>query len=276
MDDSQELHIGFIGAGRMATALARGLIAAGVLSAERIVACDPLGDARLRFTEECGAAAVEAAGEVWTRSDVVVLAIKPQHVAEALAEGRPHTGFGHLVISIAAGVRLSSLLSGLGEGVRLVRVMPNTPALVSAGASAFALGGAAGDDDARLVERLFSTVGTVVQLPEHLLDAVTGLSGSGPAYVYQVIEALSDGGVLCGLPRDAATALAAQTVLGAARMVLETGEHPAALKDAVASPGGTTIAGLRELERGGLRSALIAAVEAATRRSQELGGSVRK
>jgi pyrroline-5-carboxylate reductase len=166
---------------------------------------------------------------------------------------------------------LKLLIASLGSQARLARVMPNTPCLVGAGASAYALGGAATAADGQLVARLLSTVGIAVELDESLLDAVTGLSGSGPAYVYQVIEALSDGGVLMGLPRDVATRLASQTVLGAAQMVMHTGEPPAVLKDAVASPGGTTIAGLHALESGGLRAALMNAVRAATLRSRELG-----
>jgi pyrroline-5-carboxylate reductase len=176
-----------------------------------------------------------------------------------------------LVVSIAAGVSLARLAEGLAPGTRLVRVMPNTPCLVGASASAFSPGEHATEEDVSLVQGLLDTVGKAFRLPEHLLDAVTGLSASGPAFVYLVIEALSDGGVRAGLPRDVSTALAAQTVLGAARMVLETGQHPGALKDAVASPGGTTIAGLHELERAGVRGALMSAVEAASRRAAELG-----
>jgi pyrroline-5-carboxylate reductase len=204
---------------------------------------------------------------------VIILAVKPQSMRSLLDELRPLFNPSHLVISIAAGVTLSALSSALGENTRLVRVMPNTPCLVGQGASGFALGSAATPDDASFTQALLSTVGIAVQVPESLLDAVTGLSGSGPAYAFQVIEALSDGGVSAGLPRDVATRLAAQTLLGAARMVLATGQHPGVLKDAVASPGGTTIAGLHELERGGLRATLMNAVVAATRRSQELGRS---
>jgi pyrroline-5-carboxylate reductase len=165
---------------------------------------------------------------------------------------------------------LKQLAEGIGAKSRMVRVMPNTPCLVGASASAYAAGEAATEDDLKLVDRLLNAVGRAYRLPEHLLDAVTGLSGSGPAYVYVMIEALSDGGVRVGLPRDVATALAAQTVLGAARMVLETQQHPSVLKDKVTSPGGTTIAGLHALERGGFRAALIDAVEAATQRAKEL------
>jgi len=175
-----------------------------------------------------------------------------------------------VLVSIAAGVTLAQLEAELAPGARIVRVMPNTPALVGASASAFALGRAARREDADLVEKLLETVGVACELNESLLDAVTGLSGSGPAYIYLVIEALSDGGVAAGLPRDAATKLAAQTVLGAAKMVLETGLHPGALKDMVASPGGTTIEGLCELEKGKLRGTLISAVRAAAEKSRKM------
>jgi pyrroline-5-carboxylate reductase len=177
----------------------------------------------------------------------------------------------HLILSIAAGVTLAQMTQALGEGRRLVRVMPNTPCLVGASASGYAAGPGASADDVRLVDRPLNSVGKAFPLPEKLLDAVTGLSGSGPAYVFVLIEALADGGVRAGLPRDVALQLAAQTVFGAAKMLLETGLHPAALKDQVASPGGTTIAGLHALEQGGFRAALIDAVVAAANRSMELG-----
>lgn len=265
--------IGFLGAGKMATALALGMIRAGVVAPEQVVGADPFEAAREAFGRQTGAAITADNLDAVARSEVVFLSVKPQHLAELLAEVRPALAERHLLVSIAAGVSLAVLEREAGAGVRVIRVMPNTPALVGSGASAFSRGSAATDADAALVERLLSTVGTVHAVPEKLLDAVTGLSGSGPAYVYQIIEALSDGGVRAGLPRAVATALAAQTVLGAARMVLETGEHPGALKDAVTSPGGTTIAGLHALETGGLRGTLMNAVDAATRRSAELGRS---
>ena len=176
----------------------------------------------------------------------------------------------HLIVSIAAGVSIATLEAGLGPDRRIVRVMPNTPALVGEGASGYCLGTHARESDEATVRKCLDSVGRAYRVPESLLDAVTGLSGSGPAFVYVMIEALSDGGVRVGLPRDVATTLAAQTVLGAAKMVLETGLHTGVLKDQVTSPGGTTIAGLHALERGGVRAALIDAVEAATRRSAEL------
>lgn len=269
--NGKQWRVGFIGAGKMATALARGLIAARFTSADKIVASDVFAEARKQFADETKARAVDSNLEVVDSSEIVVLAVKPQQMSGVLAELKTIISPQHLVISIAAGVPIKTLAAGLGEQTRIVRVMPNTPCLVGSSASGFAIGGAATAQDKGLVEQLLSAVGVAVAVDEKLLDAVTGLSGSGPAYVYQIIEALSDGGVRVGLPRDVATKLAAQTVLGGAKMVLETGEHPGVLKDAVTSPGGTTIAGLHALERGGLRAALINAVEAATNRSKELG-----
>ena len=266
-----EQHIGFIGAGQMATALGQGFVRAGLIAAEDLVAADPSAEARKRFAETTGGRTTEDNPEVAAGADVLLLAVKPQQMAGVLAGLRGKVTERHLVISIAAGIRLEVLAAGLGEEVRLVRVMPNTPCLVGKGASGYCTGPTATADDARLVEQLLGAVGIAHCVEEKLMDAVTGLSGSGPAFVYVMIEALSDGGVRMGLPRVAATALAAQTVLGAAQMVLATGDHPGVLKDRVTSPGGTTIAGIKALESAGLRAALIDAVEAAARRSIELG-----
>jgi len=255
----------------MATALAGGLIASGFTTAENVWASDTFDSARERFARETGAQAVESNLTIMKQADVVILSVKPQHVSEILEEIQQAHTDQHLVVSIAAGCPLSLFVEKLGTDARLIRVMPNTPCLVKQGASAFARGGQATEEDASLVESLLSTVGIAVEVPETQLDAVTGLSGSGPAYIYQVIEALSDGGVRMGLPRHIALQLAAQTVKGAAEMVLETGEHPGTLKDAVTSPGGTTIAGIHALEAGGLRHTLMDAVSAATNRSIELG-----
>ena len=263
---------GFIGSGRMATALVRGMLRAGLARAGDIVASDPLEAARTSLQAETGISVFDANPPVVERSDVLVLAVKPQTMLTALAQLRPALHDGHLVISVAAGVSIAALCEGLGMERRIIRVMPNTPALLGEGASAYAIGPGVTADDEAVVRSFLESVGRVVCVPEPLLDAVTGLSGSGPAFVYLMIEALSDGGVRVGLPRETATLLAAQTVVGAARMVLETGLHPGVLKDQVASPGGTTIAGLHALERGGVRGALIDAVEAATRRSAELAG----
>ena len=266
-------RLGFIGAGRMATALARGFVAQGLASAEQMIASDPLPAAAQEFARETGAKTTTDNAQVVAASDCLFLAVKPQQMAEVLAELCGKVTDKHLVVSVAAGITLAALAKGLGPGPRLVRVMPNTPCLIGQGASVYSLGPGATAADGELVGRLLSAVGVGCEAPEKLLDAVTGLSGSGPAFVYIMIEALSDGGVRMGLPRDLALKLAAQTVRGAAEMVLASGEHPAVLKDRVASPGGTTIAGLQALESGGLRAALIAAVEAAARRSAELGTS---
>lgn len=267
-----KLSIGFLGAGKMATALARGFVAAQVVTPKQIIASDMLEVARTAFGETLkGAITTTSNRDVVKRSQVVVLAVKPDQVDAVLTEVRPSFTEEHLLISIAAGVTLARLQTALGEAARIVRVMPNTPALVGAAACGFALGRQATADDARQVQQLLSAVGTAYQVKESLLDAVTGLSGSGPAYVFLMIEALSDAGVAAGLPRDVATKLAAQTLLGSAKMVLETGLHPGALKDMVTSPGGTTIEGLHELEKAGVRGALINAVRAASEKSKKLG-----
>lgn len=265
--------IGFLGAGQMASALGKGFVTAGIIGSDKIFGYDVSPDAAQRFAAATGGTTVASPAALLSAARLVFLAVKPQHLPDLLTQIRDAVTAEHLVVSIAAGQSLDRLAAGLPSGTRLVRVMPNTPCLVSEGASAFAMGPHCQPQDVQVVETLLTTTGLAVQVPEKLLDAVTGLSGSGPAYVYQIIEALSDGGVRVGLPRDVATRLAAQTVLGAAKMVLATGQHPGQLKDAVTSPGGTTIAGLHELERGGLRGILMDAVEAATERSRELGQS---
>jgi len=271
MATSDGLRIGFLGAGKMATALARGWLAAKLATPDHVIAADPLPQAREAYQKETGLRCVADNRQIVANSDVLLLAIKPQNLAAVMTEIRATLAQRHLLVSIVAGATLRQLADGLGPERRLIRVMPNTPCLLGASASGYAPAATATPEDVELVGRLLNAVGRAFRLPEKLIDAVTGLSGSGPAFVYVMIEALSDGGVRVGLPRDVATALAAQTVFGAAKMILETGEHPGVLKDMVASPGGTTIAGLHALERGGLRAALIDAVEAATRRSAELG-----
>jgi len=265
------LTIGFLGAGKMATALARGFVRAEIATPKYIIAGDVSAAARTAFTRETGAKTTAANAEVLKFASVLVLAVKPDQVAGMLADLRGGFSGNHLLISIAAGVTLAKMEAALPAGTRVIRVMPNTPALVGEAAAAFALGKSATVADGDLAKKLLSAVGVAFQVKESLLDAVTGLSGSGPAYVYQFIEALSDGGVATGLPRDVATKLAAQTVLGAAKMVLETGQHPGALKDQVTSPGGTTIEGLHELEKGQLRATVMSAVRAATEKSKKLG-----
>lgn len=265
-----KLRIGFLGAGKMATALAQGILRAGLAEAKDVFASDVAAGARESFARQTGGKVFDSNLELAKAAQILVLAVKPGQVSGVLRKLRDGFTPRHLLISIAAGVPLGHLLENLSPGARIVRVMPNTPALVGVSAAAYAVGEGATPADGELVEKLLSSVGLVYRVNESLLDAVTGLSGSGPAYVYQFIEALSDGGVAAGLPRDIATRLAAQTVLGAAKMVLETGLHPGALKDQVTSPGGTTIAGLHELEKGGLRGTVMNAVLAAAEKSRRL------
>jgi len=267
------LTIGFLGAGKMATALAKGFIRAGLVTADDVLASDPSRSASTSFVKEVGGRATNSNSDVAKSSSVLILAVKPDQVSTVLTDIRESFTPNHLLLSIAAGVPLAKLESVLGPAARLIRVMPNTPALVGASASAFAPNHAALPEDSQLAEKLLSAVGIAFAVKETLLDAVTGLSGSGPAYVYLFIEGLSDGGVAAGLPRELATRLAAQTALGAAKMVLETGLHPGALKDMVTSPGGTTIEGLHELEKGKFRGTLMSAVRAATDKSKKLGQS---
>jgi pyrroline-5-carboxylate reductase len=263
--------VGFLGAGQMATALAKAWANAGLLDLKHSLAGEPDASARNKFTDATGLRAVPTNAEVVQGSQILVLAVKPQILAAALGEVRGSLTDRHLVVSIAAGVTLAQLAGHLGSETRVVRVMPNTPCLVGASATGYAVGPAALPDDSAIAARLFGSVGVALAVPEGQLDAVTGLSGSGPAYVYMMIEALADGGVRAGLSRETALKLAAQTVFGSAKMVLETGTHPAALKDAVASPGGTTIAGIHALERGAFRATVMNAVEAAATRAAELG-----
>ncbi len=273
MGMAEKLTIGFLGAGKMGTALARGFINAGLVKAGHVIGSDPAPAARAAFARETRARTAGSNADVVKFARVIILAVKPDQVGGALAEIRGGFTGKHLLISIAAGIPIARLEGGLAAGSRVIRVMPNTPALVGAAAAAYALGKAAKPEDGRLAEKLLSAVGVALPVKESLLDAVTGLSGSGPAYVYLMIEGLSDGGVAAGLPRDVAVRLAAQTVMGAAKMVLDTGLHPGVLKDMVTSPGGTTIEGLHELEKARVRGALISAVRAAAEKSRKLGQS---
>jgi pyrroline-5-carboxylate reductase len=263
---------GFIGAGKMATALIQGLIRVGMASPAKIAASDPQGLAREAIAAT-GIAVSEDNREVARSCDVIVLAVKPQQMRAVFEDLQAELTSRHLVISIAAGTTLATLEDGLGPDLRLVRVMPNTAALVGEGAAGYCLGPNATAQDEATVRSCLGAVGRAYAVPEPLLDAVTGLAGSGPAFVFLMIEALSDGGVRMGLPRATATEMAAQTVLGAAKLVLVTGLHPGVLKDQVASPAGTTIAGLQILERDAVRGAFLDAVEAATLRATELGAS---
>jgi pyrroline-5-carboxylate reductase len=263
-------RIGFIGTGNMAEALIRGLVHAGVTQKEQILGSDPREERRREMSERYGVRVVADNAEVAREVDILVLSVKPQVMARVLEQVSPHIHAHALVISIAAGIPLAAIERKLPQA-RVIRTMPNTPALVGAGATAIAAGGHATEEDIGAARRIFDSVGTSVVLEEAQLDAVTGLSGSGPAYIFLIIEALSDAGVKVGLSRHNAQALAAQTVLGSAKLLIETNEHPGRLKDMVTSPGGTAIAGLHTLEAGGLRTTLMNAVEEATRRSRELG-----
>ncbi len=267
----KDLTLGFLGSGKMASALAKGFIKTGLISPDRILASDVQAGAREQFQRETGAKTTSSNPEVVRFGKVLVLAVKPAQIVSLLGEIRPYYTETHLLVSIAAGITLATLASELFETARIIRVMPNTPALVGACAAGYALGEMATPEDGAVVQELLSATGYACELKENLLDAVTGLSGSGPAYGFIIIEALSDGGVAAGLPRELATRLAAQTLLGAAKMVLETGLHPGALKDMVASPGGTTIEGVHELEKGAVRASLINAVRAATEKARLLG-----
>lgn len=266
----KEKKIGFIGGGNMAEALIRGLLAGGVPAADLAVA-EPFDERRAFLADRYGVASSADNGSVAAASDVIVLAVKPQTAPAVLAELGAAVTPAKLLVSIMAGIGTEAIEAACPAGARVVRVMPNTPALVLEAASAIAAGSGATGDDLSLARRIFELVGKAWLVEEKLLDAVTGLSGSGPAYVLTFIEALSDAGVKNGLPRDVASGLAAQTVLGTAQLLLETREHPAQLKEKVTSPGGTTIAGLHVLDKDGFRGTVISAVDAATARSKELG-----
>lgn len=263
--------IGFIGGGNMAAALIRGLLQSHTVSPDQIRASDVKAERLTELHEKYGIQTSTENDEIARWADVLVIAVKPQIVDRILAPIAASLSEGDLVISIAAGVPLEAIETRLPEGARVIRSMPNTAAMALAGATAIAPGAHATAADLEVARALFDAVGRCVVLDESLLDAVTGLSGSGPAYVMLMIEALADGGVKVGLGRDTALLLAAQTVYGAAKLQLETGEHPGRLKDMVTSPGGTAIAGLHTLEAGGLRRTLIDAVETASLRSAELG-----
>ncbi len=264
-------RVGFLGSGNMGEALIRGMLQSGLVPAGAIAASDAQRDRLAHIAGQYGIRGVASNVDLVRESDVIVLAVKPQIMGAVIGEVAPEVDAQKLLISIAAGVATGTIRAQLGRPVRLIRVMPNTPALVLEGVTAIARaeGLAAGDLEA--AQELFGAVGKAVLLDEDSLDAVTGLSGSGPAYIAIVIESLADGGVKMGLDRATAMTLAAQTVLGSAKLILETGAHPGQLKDMVSSPGGTTIAGIAALEEGGVRRTFINAVERATLRSRELG-----
>jgi pyrroline-5-carboxylate reductase len=267
----QDKKVGFVGAGNMAGALIKGLLHSGTLGPAQIQASDVRDERLAELAVQHGIETTKDNAKLAAWADVVVLAVKPQVIDKVMSPVAEGIGPRALVMSIVAGVPIEALEARLPKGARVIRTMPNTAAIALAGATAIAPGTHASDEDLALARRLFEATGCVVVLEETLLDAVTGLSGSGPAYVMLMIEALADGGVKVGLHRETALLLAAQTVYGSAKLLLETGEHPGRLKDMVTSPGGTAIAGLHTLEAGGLRTTLINAVENATRRSAELG-----
>lgn len=263
--------IAFLGGGNMAEALIKGLLAAGAAKADQIFVTDISSD-RLEYLKKTyGIIIQKNNGETVEQSGIILLCVKPQVIDRVLEEIAPVADTSKLVISIAAGITIGRMERVLTGKPRVIRVMPNTPALVLAGAAGLAGGKNATGDDLALAQSIFNSVGRSFVVDEKLMDAVTGLSGSGPAYVFEIIDALSDAGVKAGLPRELALELAAQTVYGAAKMVLETKEQPGRLRDMVTSPGGTTIEGLHALEKGKLRATLMNAVEAATARSRELG-----
>jgi pyrroline-5-carboxylate reductase len=263
--------VGFLGAGNMGEALIKGLLAAKLVPADAIFATDVRPERLKELDRQYGIQVSSDNAELVRSADIVILAVKPQIMDAVVTEIAPAVTRRKLLISIAAGVATEKIRARLPRDSRLIRVMPNTPALVLEGATAIAKADGLEPGDLDVAREIFGAVGRVVVLGEEMIDAVTGLSGSGPAYVAVVIESLADGGVRMGLDRATAMTLATQTVLGAAKLLLETGLHPGALKDMVSSPGGTTIAGIAALEEGGLRTTFIKAVERATQRSRELG-----
>lgn len=264
------LTIGCLGAGAMAEAILGGLAGSGMVQPHQLCASDANPGRVLCLQEKLGLKAAHDNVDLVNRANVIILAVKPGVIADVLAEVGSYIKASQTVVSIAAGITTSVIEQYLPEGVPVCRVMPNTPALVGAGASAICAGSSAGEESLNIATAICSSFGRAVVVSEDLMDSVTGLSGSGPAYMYLIAEAMADAGVKMGLPRDVALTLGAQTMLGAARMILETGEHPAKLKDMVTTPGGTTIAGLFALEDGSLRSAIMKAVQAATERSRDL------
>jgi pyrroline-5-carboxylate reductase len=269
----KDKRLAIIGAGNMAEALLKGLLQADVVTPQNVVATGPRQERLDDLTARFGIQTTRNNSEAVALADIVLLSVKPQILDRVLSEIAAALPPQALIISVAAGVPIDAIAARLNPHAKICRSMPNTPARVGAGATAIAGGTYVDENDMACVQEIFKAVGFVTQVDETQLDAVTGLSGSGPAYVFMIIEALADAGVKVGLPRYKALALAAQTVLGSAKLLIETGEHPGVLKDSVTSPGGTAIAGLHTLEEGGLRTTLINAVVAASKRAQELGDS---
>ncbi len=263
-------RVGVIGAGAMGSAMTRGFLKAGLVQPQDLIASDPRDDLLQELKKSTSVNITSDNTAVVQRSQVIIIAVKPGLVENVLKEIAPFTTPEHLVVSVAAGIRISNLEKHLPPGVPVIRVMPNVPALIGEGMTALALGSKAGKDNQETVEVFFSALGKVLTLQESDLDAVTGVSGCGPAYMAVILEALADGGVKMGLSRQVALQLAVQTMIGTAKMIQVTAEHPASIKDRVCSPGGSTISGVHVLENGGLRGLLISAVETSTKRSGEL------
>ena len=268
----KDKKIGFIGSGNMGEALISGLVLSGSTSPENIICSDIREAPLLNMQEKYGITITTSNVEVVINSEIIIYATKPQILAAVLQETADVLDKSKLVISIAAGVPLAAIASGLKKELRLIRVMPNICAFVKESATAIAAGEYVNNGDIEIAKAIFDSVGVSVFIEENILmDAFTGLSGSGPAYVFLIIDAMADAGVKMGLSRRDSLLLSAQTVMGSAKLLLETNEHPGQLKDRVTSPGGTSIAGIHTLEQGGLRTTIMDAVEAATNRSSELG-----
>ncbi len=264
------MRIGFIGLGNMASAIIGGLLAKGVVAPADVIGSAKTEATRTAKAAELGIAVTPSNREVAEAADVLVLAVKPVFFDEVIAEVRDAVREGTLVISIAAGLTLAAIEGAFGKPVRLVRCMPNTPALVGAGCTAVCPGPRASAEDEALALQLMESFGTAMVVPERLMDAASAVAGSSPAFIFMFIEALADGAVAAGMPRAQAYEFAAQATLGSAKLLLETGQHPGALKDMVCSPGGTTIEGVRALEEGGMRAALMGAVDACVRKAKQL------
>ena len=263
-------RIGFIGAGKMATAMIEGLLSKGVYNKDEIIASCRSQDTKDRVSKALGIEVTTDTASVLSSADIIVLAVKPNQIEDILTTNSVANSTKKLIISIAAGIKIATLESYVPDS-RIIRVMPNVCCTVLESASSYTLGTKATDEDRDTVKKILEAVGIAFEVPEEKIDAVTGLSGSSPAYVFMMIDALADGGVLMGLPRDMALKLAAQTVLGSAKTVLETGRHPEELKNSVCSPGGTTIEGVKVLEDYGMRAAFISAVQASAEKSKEMG-----
>jgi len=267
----KDKKIGIIGTGNMGEALISGLIYARSSVPKNIICSDVRKDKLKSIQDAYGVVTTTSNIDVVKASEIVIYAIKPQIMASILRETASHLDMSKVIISIAAGVPLAAIESCLNKDLRLIRVMPNIAASVKEGAAAIAAGKHASKGDLKLAKAVFDSVGKSIIIEEEFMDAITGLSGNGPAYIFLIVDALADAGVKMGLAREDALLLAAQSVLGAAKLLLETGEHPGRLKDRVTSPGGTAIAALHTIEEGGLRTTLINAVEVGTNRSKELG-----